>query len=131
MECKNGSLQCNDINTLNMDICDGADNDCNPGTPDGHSDPQAGMPCDSPVDSDLCKEGTLKCQFAFLQCDDPGDANSDVCDGLDNDCNPLTPDGLQDPQVNLPCDSDADADLCKEGTLLCAGGALTCNDPGL
>ena len=52
---------------------------------------------------------------------------TEVCDGIDNDCNPATADGSQDPQLGTPCDGP-DTDLCKEGTYSCSAGALTCSD---
>ena len=44
--------------------------------------------------------------------------NRDLCDGLDNDCNPLTldPDGA-------PCDGP-DQDACKNGVFSCSAGGL-------
>ena len=49
------------------------------------------------------------------------------CDGVDNDCDPSTPDGSQDPQLGSACDG-ADGDLCFEGTKSCFAGALACSD---
>ena len=51
----------------------------------------------------------------------------EVCDGIDNDCDPTTPDGDDDPQVGQVCDGN-DSDLCVEGMLSCAGGSLQCSD---
>ncbi|PKN46165.1 MAG: hypothetical protein CVU59_06900, partial [Deltaproteobacteria bacterium HGW-Deltaproteobacteria-17] len=39
----------------------------------------------------------------------------DLCDGVDNDCNPATADGSAEPTLGLACDG-TDADLCNEGT---------------
>src|SRR5262245_37533729 len=36
------------------------------------------------------------------------------CDGIDNDCDPATPDGEDDPQLGAPCDGP-DGDFCLEG----------------
>jgi hypothetical protein len=60
-----------------------------------------------------------------VDCREPG---PDVCDRADNDCDPSTADGEHDPMLNAPCDSDADNDLCLEGTIACVGGALVCDD---
>jgi hypothetical protein len=52
----------------------------------------------------------------------------EVCDGIDNDCDPGTPDGMQDPQIGGPCDGP-DGDFCLEGTTTaCVAGSFTCND---
>ncbi|MBX3251337.1 MAG: hypothetical protein KF901_29435 [Myxococcales bacterium] len=53
----------------------------------------------------------------------------DYCDGIDNDCDPSTPDGWNDPSLGGMCDGD-DADFCEYGTWVCRDGAPYCNDPG-
>ncbi|HIA04378.1 MAG TPA: hypothetical protein EYN66_21210, partial [Myxococcales bacterium] len=127
MMCTEGVMKCNDADDLGPDFCDGVDNDCNPATPDGFNDPQLGAACDGENDADLCKEGKLLCNAGALSCDDAGDADPDVCDGQDNDCNPDTVDGSGDPQLNTECDG-SDADLCNEGKWVCSAGTLTCDD---
>jgi hypothetical protein len=109
-----------------LDICDGLDNDCDPSSADGSEDPLVGTPCDGP-DSDLCKEGVTVCTGGSLTCNDITGGTLDICDGLDNDCDPASPDGSEDPLVGTPCDGP-DSDLCKEGVTVCTGGSLTCND---
>ncbi len=76
------------------ELCDGIDNDCDPETPDGSADPNLGEPCDG-TDSDLCLEGTWACDGVQLVCDDPNDNEPDLCDAIDNDCDPSTADGSQ------------------------------------
>jgi hypothetical protein len=87
-----------------------------------------GNACDD-TDADLCPEGVLVCSgVAGLTCDDPNDADPDVCNGIDDDCDPFTPDGSAEPTLGNACDG-TDADLCPEGILVCGGSAgLTCND---
>lgn len=51
----------------------------------------------------------------------------EVCDGVDDDCDSATADGVGDPLVGAACDG-ADTDLCAEGTWSCAGGQLACSD---
>src|SRR5688572_2802258 len=51
---------------------------------------------------------------------------ADVCDGVDNDCDPATPDGSAE-KVGLGCDGD-DADLCDGGIWLCDGAGIECSD---
>jgi len=52
---------------------------------------------------------------------------TEVCDGLDNDCDAASADGSEDPLVGTACDGP-DSDLCMEGTNACAAGTLTCSD---
>jgi hypothetical protein len=51
---------------------------------------------------------------------------AEACDGIDNDCDPLTIDGTGDPGLGAPCDGD-DGDLCLHGTFRCTG-SLVCDD---
>ncbi|MEQ8459910.1 MAG: MopE-related protein [Sandaracinaceae bacterium] len=51
----------------------------------------------------------------------------ELCDGVDNDCDPSTPDGAEDGDVGVACDGP-DADACEEGVTACEMGAITCSD---
>ena len=59
----------------------------------------------------------------------PTSPPTDVCDGVDNDCDPETPDGAQDPELGHSCDGD-DADGCIDDEVECVEGVLTCVDRG-
>jgi hypothetical protein len=124
--CAAGALTCSDVSSDLLDVCDGSDNDCDPGSPDGSEDPQLGAPCDGP-DSDLCLEGTYSCAGGALTCSDVSSDLLDVCDGSDNDCDPASNDGDEDPLVGTACDGP-DTDFCEEGTHYCAGGSINCSD---
>ncbi|MCA9579936.1 MAG: hypothetical protein KC668_31120, partial [Myxococcales bacterium] len=78
-------------------------------------------------DSDLCEDGAIACQDGALLCVDESGDDLELCDGMDNDCDPDTADGQDDPDVGLACDG-GDSDLCEEGVLACMDGALTCDD---
>lgn len=64
-------------------------------------------------------------------CNDSSDAmfpgNAESCDGVDNDCDPASADGSEDPLIAQTCDGP-DSDLCVEGTYSCVSGALACSD---
>ncbi|HEY3451609.1 MAG TPA: putative metal-binding motif-containing protein [Myxococcales bacterium] len=124
--CSSGTLQCSDASDSNPDVCNGLDDDCNPATADGSGDPLVGTSCDG-IDSDLCQEGTWFCSSGTLQCSDVSANNPDLCNGLDDDCNPATADGSGDPLVGTSCDG-SDSDLCQEGTWFCSSGTLQCSD---
>jgi hypothetical protein len=55
----------------------------------------------------------------------------ELCDGVDNDCDPMTPDGADEPTLGDMCDGP-DTDLCIEGTMVCDTSTgmigLTCSD---
>ena len=124
--CSGGALTCSDATGDDLDICDGIDNDCDPASNDGDEDPQVGSACDGP-DADLCAEGINSCLGGAITCDDSTGDNPDLCNGVDDDCDPASADGDEDPQIGMPCDG-ADSDLCIEGTNSCLGGALSCSD---
>ncbi|MFH1810153.1 MAG: MopE-related protein [Pseudomonadota bacterium] len=109
------------------EICDGKDNDCSPATADGSAESWYHQSCDG-TDTDICPEGLFQCTGALKVCDDPNDADPDLCNGLNDDCDPATPDGSGEAWLNQPCDG-TDADLCNEGTYACSGGVQTCSDP--
>ena len=52
---------------------------------------------------------------------------SEVCDGVDNDCNGATADGADEGALGDPCDG-ADSDQCNEGNEECSGGVMVCSD---
>lgn len=124
--CAGGLQTCNDNSGSSLDLCNGADDDCDPASADGDEDPLTGASCDGP-DSDLCLEGINSCSAGSLQCSDLTGDNQDVCNGVDDDCDPASADGSEDPQLGAACDGP-DSDLCLEGTSSCIGGALTCSD---
>jgi hypothetical protein len=124
------NLDCDDqhceIHPLAAEVCDGLDNDCDFSTTDGSEDPLIGIQCDGP-DSDLCNEGTNLCLSGSIVCSDNTLDTLDVCDGIDNDCDPASTDGSEDPLVGAACDGP-DSDLCLEGTYSCSAGSLLCSD---
>jgi hypothetical protein len=85
-----------------------------------------GLQCDG-SDSDLCEEGITSCIAGSLSCSDNTGSTLDLCDGVDNDCDPASADGSEDPGIGQACDG-TDSDLCLEGTSFCAAGSLSCSD---
>ncbi|MDX9721979.1 MAG: MopE-related protein [Myxococcota bacterium] len=125
-QCSAGAQSCSDTTGSTPDLCDGLDNDCNPGTADGSGESWFGQACDGP-DADLCTEGSFACSSGAQSCSDNTGSNVELCDGLDNDCNPATPDGAGESWFGQACDGP-DADLCTEGSFACSAGAQTCSD---
>jgi len=124
--CAEGSVVCSDDTDDALEVCDGADNDCDPTTADGAGDVRVGAPCDGD-DADLCADGMAVCDAGRLACDETLRDTSEICDGVDNDCDPGTADGSADARVGLPCDG-LDSDLCEEGMTACRGGSVECAD---
>lgn len=124
--CVDAALACTDDEETIPELCDGIDNDCRPETADGIDEPTLGDSCDGD-DTDLCEEGELICDAAAMACSDSTADNFEMCDGLDNDCNPATADGADEPTLGDSCDGD-DSDLCDEGVIVCAAEAMVCDD---
>ncbi len=89
------------------ELCDRADNDCDPATADGADEPMLGAPCDSEADTDLCAEGTLQCVAGALVCDDFTDNTHETCNGEDDDCDGNVD---EDPVDGTPAWPDGDGD---------------------
>ncbi len=119
------------LNEANTNPCDDGDpcteNDiCTLGVCVGEEDPLVGTLCDG-ADSDLCPEGTYSCTDGMIVCSDNTGSTVDLCDGSDNDCDPTSADGSEDPLTGMACDG-ADSDLCNEGTYSCTAGSMVCSD---
>ena len=117
--------------TDHCDIGDGIDNDC-----DGVVDEDAfyGMTEEDRRCGEPCMDGRLECIKGVMVCVGATEPTPDICDGIDNDCNPNTPDGSGDPLYMQPCDGP-DADRCKEGVFVCAETSpgvygMVCNETG-
>ena len=126
-QCAAGSKSCARSAEPRIETCDnpGADDDCNGDVDDV---PTLGDGCDS-GDADLCRDDSIVCVRSAPGCADSTAGDSDrveLCDGVDNDCNPATPDGTADSRVGSPCDSPDDEDACLDDTQGCADGAIVC-----
>jgi hypothetical protein len=123
--CDGDALRCSDDSASELDECNGDDDDCDPATADGSSEPTLDEPCDG-SDGDLCSEGAIACRAGQLGCSDETSTALDLCNGADDDCDPASIDGSEDPQVGMPCDGP-DSDQCTEGVYLC-NQVVSCSD---
>ena len=109
------------------EACDvaGSEGLCTP-VPDGTADALTGTACDGP-DTDLCTDDSYgACMQGSVVCE-AGTDDLELCDGVDNDCDPATPDGSDEATFGDICDGD-DPDQCPSGAIACDGAALFCTD---
>jgi hypothetical protein len=75
--------------------------------------------------------GHATCSYPDEDCNDGNpDINPgalEICNGVDDDCDGTTADGVDEPWLGSSCDGP-DTDLCEEGTYSCVGGVQTCSD---
>jgi hypothetical protein len=119
--CQAGGWTCQGPKGPGAEVCDGLDNNC-----DGSADNVTPTQCDAPGTpagavfggNSQCKKGTKTCGA----CVGAVGPSAEVCDGMDNDCDGQTDEGV--PQVGTPC--GVSTGECNPGSTACVSGALVC-----
>ena len=101
------------------EICDGLDNNCD-GLVDNNP-VDAGGQCGA-TDVGECRYGAEQCIAGSLVCVGAQGPTTEICDGLDNDCNGLTDDNPFG--QGFPCGTDVGE--CSFGQQACVGGVFVC-----
>ncbi len=119
--CTSGAIVCNRNTNPSAEVCDGLDNDCN-GAVDNNP-ATVGDPCTTGL-SGVCAAGTKVCTNGSIACSQTTQSSTEVCDGLDNDCNGAVDNG--NPGGNMACNT-GQLGVCAPGTTSCTAGSVVCN----
>jgi hypothetical protein len=84
----------------------------------GEDVPSEGGPAETSTSDTAAADAVTRCV---------SDGKGELCDGVDNDCDPATADGAAESSLGQVCDG-VDTDSCNEGTVQCNAGTLSCND---
>ena len=131
--CKGGAWACQGGTLPGNEVCDGVDNNCDGQTDNGLGSP-VGDVCGSNVGE--CKLGQEVCDKGSIKCQGGQGPTQEVCNGLDDDCNGKTDDGIN---LGGSCPAsydktqypgDRSKGTCQPGTLACdpaGSGSTVCN----
>ncbi len=135
-ECRDGAIVCAETRTAEAEVCDGLDNDCDGSTDEDAAWATLGTGCLNGLG--ICRRaGVFVCdptdpEGAPVCSADPGATEVEVCDGLDNDCDGDTDEGVLWGDLGVGCIS-SQGECAAAGVMVCdvddPDGALVCSGP--
>ena len=120
LTCTSGAVACIQNVQPAGEACNGLDDNCD-GTAD-NGNPGGGAMC-ATGKLGVCNPGTTSCTGGQILCNQDVLPSSEVCDGLDNNCNGIADEGS--PNAGQACNTGK-LGVCGAGTTSCQGGAIVC-----
>ena len=122
--CANGAPNTCVPGMPTVEVCDGIDNNCNQLVDETFA--EQGMACDS-GQLGACQAGTMQCLtnmgVTAPTCVAKLMPGSEMCDGVDNDCNGAVDDNI--PGTGTDCVT-GEQGVCGPGTIQCQNGTVDC-----
>jgi hypothetical protein len=129
--CVRGTLSdCFDQVMPSIEVCNGQDDDCN-----GQADDIAGRSCEVAIGQRCKLEGTFVCRGGAPSCELVAAVGTESCNGLDDDCDGSTDEGMSStacfPEEDSGCHGDSASGfdclgVCEAGRVSCTDEASTC-----
>ena len=124
--CTAGSVACVQRHAASAETCDALDNDCDGVSDEGN--PGGRQAC-STGQQGVCGEGVTYCTHGAIECAPLRGPSTEACDGLDNDCNGQSDDGLAFQSWYRDQDGD-NYGVTSQSVLACAQPSGHAPNPG-